>query len=258
MLSKQLHRQIFGDKKPRCSSKAILRSKEHLQEQGLWGRQGSTQPDIDVQLPPLQGDNIDEHFRSIANDLAEPYLQLALEMSNSSLPPMPEQWCFNSGWTRYNSDGSAASVDCPSDKALVFDVEVCVRESPRPVLAVAVGNGGWYSWVSERLVAGENFFAGTGTSATLEELIPMESKMEDIEGNTQERLIIGHNVSYDRARIRDQYLIEASLIIIYRDSHNLNFISNVKILERDLSNQKSQHCVYVCMCNMYMHTVNLA
>ncbi len=215
MLSKQLHRQIFGDKKPRCSSKAILRSKEHLQEQGLWGRQGSTQPDIDVQLPSLQGDNIDEHFRTIANELAEPYLQLALEISNSSLSPMPEQWCFNSGWTRYNSDSSAESVDCPSDKALVFDVEVCVRESPRPVLAVAVGNGGWYSWVSERLVAGENFFAGVGTSATMKELIPMESKIEDKEGNTQERLIVGHNVSYDRARIREQYLIEVGLIIIY-------------------------------------------
>ncbi len=203
MLSKPLHKQIFGDKKPRCSSKAIVRSKEHLTEQGLLGKDVTLQPDINVQLPPLQGENIDEHFKTIASELSEPYLQLALDISHATLPPMPEEWSFDSGWTRYDSDGRVVSVETPTDRALVFDVEVCVRESPRPVLAVAVGTDGWYSWVSERLTCGESFFAGVDVTSTLEELIPMG-------GDSCERLVIGHNVSYDRARIREQYFIEVS------------------------------------------------
>lgn len=215
MISKPLHKQIFGDKKPRCSSKALARSKEHLLEQGLWGQDKSVQPDIDVELPPLQGDNIDQHFRAIASHLSEPYLQLALDISHAAVPPMPDEWSFTSGWSRYDSDGSVVPVETPSDRALVFDVEVCVRESPQPVLAVAVGMDSWYSWVSERLACGERFFAPS-VSSTAAELIPMGGE----EGH--ERLVVGHNVSYDRARIREQYNIEVKL-----HTHMIDILTNV-------------------------------
>ena len=205
MLSKPLHKQIFGDKKPSWSSRAIAQSKKHLIEQGLWGKEGTIHPDIDLQLPPLQGKNIDGHFRTIASELSEPYLQLALDISQATLPPMPDDWNFSSGWTRYDADGNSVSVEMPSDQALVFDVEVCVRDSPCPVLAIAVGTNGWYSWVSERLTCSENFFASVDATSTVEELITMGEVEE------QERLIIGHNVSYDRARIREQYNIQVSV-----------------------------------------------
>ena len=213
MISKPLHKQIFADRRPRCSPSGVLKSKQHLLEQGLLGKPGTVLPDINVQLPELQGDNIDQHFRAIANELNKPYLDLALELSKASLPPMPTEWCFQSGWTQYDANGRSKPVSHPDDNALVFDVEVCVKESPRPILAVAVSTSSWYSWVSERLSSGEDFYASIEHHTTLDELIPMErmsqSKGQKVNPNScPERLIVGHNVSYDRARIREQYFIE--------------------------------------------------
>ena len=214
MLSKSLHKQIFGDKRPRCSKKGIELSRAHLTEQGLLGRTATTQPDLYLKLPPLQGANIDEHFRTIANELGQPYLDLALEISIASLPAIPKEWCLREGWTRYNEDGTSEPVDYPVESALVFDIEVCVKESPRPVLATAVSKSHWYSWASERLVSGESFFAAVDSSATLNELIPMEG-VKGQKYSTLEKLIVGHNVSYDRARIREQYFIKVSTRFIY-------------------------------------------
>lgn len=231
MLSKPLHKQIFVDRRPRCSRSGVLKSKQHLSEQGLWGKPGTFLPDMDVQLPELQGDNIDHHFRAIADELNKPYLDLALELSKASLPPMPKEWCFQSGWTRYDDNGCSKSVSHPDDKALVFDVEVCVKESPRPILAVAVSTNSWYSWVSERLSSGEDFYGNIQHHTTLDELIPMErrlwSKSEKVNRNScKERLIVGHSVSYDRARIREQYLIEVILLMV-EESHTHTHTQNI-------------------------------
>lgn len=206
MLSKPLHKQIFAGRQPRCSKKAVLRSKEHLSEQGLWDKAGTVLPDIDLQLPELQGDNIDQHFKNIASQLNKPYFDLAVELSQASLPPMPKEWSLNSGWTQYNENGHPMRVSHPSSQALVFDVEVCVKESPRPILAVAVSTLNWYSWVSDRLGSGEDFYVDAHTTA--DDLIPLEGSGEGEESNGPERLVVGHNVSYDRARIREQYSIE--------------------------------------------------
>lgn len=104
----------------------------------------------------------------------------------------------------------AYSVDFPPEQALVFDVEVCVPYSEAPVMACAVGSKCWYSWTSKKLI---NPPKTASERLRPEDMIPLESNNEDVAFNLSDkfhepRIIIGHNVSYDRARVKEQYWIE--------------------------------------------------
>ena len=212
MLSRPLHQQIFGGRESSVRKSAVDRCRKHLKSQGLWGKKGSTLPDIDVELPRLTGENIDAHFRNIAEVQSRPYLDLAVELMRTPLPSMPKEWSFTPGWTKYDpSTGEAISVDYPEDSGLVFDVEVCMMESPRPILATAASQRCWYSWVSKRLTSSEDFYANMQRRTVLGDLIPFETAKDGgVESATSNnhRLIVGHNVSFDRARIREQYYIK--------------------------------------------------
>lgn len=96
----------------------------------------------------------------------------------------------------------------PEENAVVFDVEVCVPVSPAPVMACAVGVKHWYSWTSKRLV--NQKIETNEKRLTPDDLIPLESSQENFgaESSKTARIIIGHNVSYDRARVKEQYWID--------------------------------------------------
>lgn len=222
MISKSLHEQIFGSE-PRVSREAVGRSKRHLKSHGINADAVGTKPlrDVDVQLPPLRGSNINDHFVSIAKEQIEPYLSLAEGLANARLPQMPKKWRFSAGWTKYDGN-KATPVPYPDEPGLVLDVEVCVRDSERPVLATAVSGSHWYSWVSDRLSSHEDYSMEVQEGiATGRNLIPLESdpnEEEEEEGKEgeerrkwRERVVVGHNVGYDRARIKEQYLMKASL-----------------------------------------------
>jgi DNA polymerase gamma 1 len=95
---------------------------------------------------------------------------------------------------------------------LVFDVEVCMAVGKTPTLATAVSSKAWYGWVSQALVDGTSKPVTTHQYPP-ELLIPFESSSTQSDGNLDEhmkkpKLIVGHNVSYDRARIKEQYWLE--------------------------------------------------
>ena len=68
-----------------------------------------------------------------------------------------------------------------------------VTEGHYPTLAVAATKDAWYAWVSPRLL----------DASQKDELIPMGDP-------SKQRLIIGHNVSYDRVRIREEYRLKGT------------------------------------------------
>lgn len=121
-------------------------------------------------------------------------------------PAPPTAWRLQPGWTHYcPRTGHASAVPYPADAALVFDIENCVAEGAAPTLACALGPSGWYSWASESLV---ELRSRAGRAYRLADMIPMESAAGNTDTATapaQPRLIVGHNVSYDRARIKEQY-----------------------------------------------------
>lgn len=141
------------------------------------------------------------------------------------------KWRIKPGWTRYpilrdptssstsqDQDsslntvlGEGYPVDYPlhEDGALSFDVETMPKLSPYPVMATAVGKNAWYSWLSPWLLN-----EGEGKDR-MDHLIPFGSNSildSDSSKQVPARLLIGHNVSFDRARILDEYSLDRSEI----------------------------------------------
>jgi DNA polymerase gamma 1 len=162
---------------------------------GLDPSEASVLPDTAFTLPPLQGTTIAEHFHRIGTRAAHPWFALATSFAYTSLPPKPEQWdTQQSGWTKYHyrPDGSSFSEHVPypeRDDAFVFDVETMPNYHPYAVLACAASRTAWYAWISPWLL---------GETDDPQQLIPFGNPMHP-------RVIVGHNVSYDRARIREEY-----------------------------------------------------
>ena len=204
MLSRRLHAQIFKNVSfPPPDPRYVRIAQGHLEMHGLDPSQGSVLPDTNFDLPPLQGSTIDEHFHRIGDRAAHPWLELAVTLAASTLPPRPDQWEIQSGWTKYyyHADGSSYSehVDFPihdgqPEDMIVFDVETMPNYHPYAIMACAASRNGWYAWISPWLL---------GETTEQQHLIPFGD-------TTVPRVIVGHNVSYDRARIKDEYHVKGS------------------------------------------------
>ncbi|XP_068140415.1 DNA polymerase subunit gamma-1, mitochondrial isoform X1 [Drosophila tropicalis] len=217
MISQNLHKQIFPQSPRRNLAESVDAARDYkadLHRHGINIDSSMPIEDVNLKLPPLHGDNIEEHFYNIAKEQVKPYEELLWPLVKcSELPNKPKRWAFHAGWTAYNPiDGTPEAIDYPLEKGLIFDVEVCVKAGQSPVLATAVSTERWYSWVSPKLTKHrmgvdhledmEPCDGDVNTERphyTLDELIPLGSGPG---------LIVGHNVSYDRARLRDQYLLE--------------------------------------------------
>lgn len=205
MLARPLHAQLFPPASttafPPPDPASINIARGHLRAHGLDPAQGSVLPDTAFALPALQGHTLDEHFHRIGAAAAEPYLGLAQQFAHAELPPRPleEEWALQSGWTKYTYVAGGGSFHEHVESldgvgAVCFDVETMPNEGHMyPVLATAATQDAWYAWISPWLLSESDDPA---------HLIPIGGEGMEA-GNA--RLIIGHNISYDRARILDEY-----------------------------------------------------
>lgn len=193
-LSKSLHKQLFGNLKHgnnnnnNASSLLLKLAKMSLNNHGLLNKKTLISEPISFNLPVLQGRSLDEHFQKLGRFMAHPYLSMALNKF-VSLPQLPSKWHFQPGWTRYPSSSSnqPETVPYPLEETLVFDTETMYNVSHYPVLATAVSSKAWYSWCSPYLF-----------SSDFKHLIPLNSM-------DREMLVIGHNVSFDRSKVLEEY-----------------------------------------------------
>lgn len=242
MLPKSLYKQIFKNcsKQEKIPEEEIEAIKNNLRSYGINTEDASRLPDVNIKIPPLEGDNIQEHFYNIANKQIEPYIKLIKNIMKD-IPPMPNQWLLNEGWTRYSVDG-VQKVDHPLEDAIIFDVEVCMKEGPLPTLATAVTNEAWYGWVSKSLIDGSsrNF---EGKQFIIDELIPMESTSSEngeklTSFHKKPKLIVGHNVSYDRSKIKEQYWLKHTGLR-FIDTMSLHIcIGGINSYQRTILNSK--------------------
>lgn len=100
MLSRSLHKQIFRTTSERENPVDFEEVQKHLQKFDLWNKKASILPDVELNLPQLFGNNIDEHFRTVAVDQTQAYREHAELLSRQTLPPRPK---VNVGSN--NSDG---------------------------------------------------------------------------------------------------------------------------------------------------------
>ncbi|CAN8000692.1 unnamed protein product [Ixodes hexagonus] len=229
MLSGDLHRQVFGDAVVEPDPCAVERGVSHLKAQKLWGHETTSLPDVSFQLPKLLGSDLEEHFVNLGHRYARPYRQAAESLSAVKLPPLPPEWNLAPGWTKYSSDGRIERIQCPDDEALVFDVEVCVREGHFPTLATAASRDNWFSWCSSQLTK-EQF--KWKEKVNIGDLIPLEPQ---VGGESVPRVVVGHNVGFDRSFLREQYSIEGSRLR-FLDTLSLHVcVSGLTGLQRALS-----------------------
>lgn len=196
-LSAELHKQIFpAPTLPGPSRNLTKISLKYLEDNELLGKPCSVSPEINFRLPQLQGDNINHHFLNLGYNSAEKYIGLVEELCKIGLTPLPkpEKWVFQSGWTRYALNEPPKSVAYPLEAELVFDCEVMYKQSPYPVMATCLSPLAWYSWCSPYL---------TGDSDENSHLIPLAT-------DKRECVVVGHNVSFDRARVLEEYDVNLS------------------------------------------------
>lgn len=193
-LSDHLHKQIFLRPSTPPDPKLIEFAKDHLSRHELLGKaQDGTDP-VSFEIPKLQGTTLDEHFYKLGMDASEPYLTMAKRYAAADLPPAPRRWVRRSGWTKYRADGTSEPIDAPDETLLTFDTEVLYKISPYAVMACAAGPSGWYAWLSPWLL---------GETTEMKQLVPLGDPNKD-------RIVIGHNVGYDRARILEEYDMKQS------------------------------------------------
>lgn len=199
-ISSHIFKQIFpnGEKPP--PKELVELSEDHLRRHDLFGKNTDNNPPIAFEVPPIHGQTLDEHFHKLGLDSAEPFLSYAKQFAKDNVHPRPKKWVQRSGWTKYypvdptEEVGLTEEVEAPDDNMLCFDVEVMWKESPFAVMACAMSPNAWYVWLSPWLL---------GESESKDHLIPLGDP-------TQDRVIVGHNVGYDRARILEEYDLKQS------------------------------------------------
>lgn len=212
LLSKDLHEQIFpGEPLPRPPPALLDISKSHLAQNGLSPAGAGVVPEIDLPLPPLEGENIRTHFHALGHYAAEPYMSMAREFARAELPPMPERWAHVPGWTRYGRDGSVKQVENLQGERLVcFDVETLYKLSQYPVMATAASPDAWYSWLSPSIFE-EPPQQPPQPKEPWDRSVPecYPSTLIPLFGdNKQPTIVVGHNVGYDRGRVADEYALD--------------------------------------------------
>lgn len=212
MLSKGLFQQLFGREEnyEKPTQEQVLRAQEELGKHGLLSSEKAYVEDINFKLPPLEGGSLQDHFYIIGEQQSRPY-RVLLENLVALLPGAPEEWVLQPGWTKYSKDTLPQSVPFPEEDALVFDVEVCRCAGDAPTIATAVTPHAWYAWVSDAVINGSSRTVGRYYST--KDLIPLESGTLQRgvgHGINKPRVVVGHNVSYDRARIKEQYWLEGT------------------------------------------------
>ena len=193
-LSTHVYPQVFSGVPNSPPQQLVELSKDHLAQHELLGKNQDVSPPIALDVPGLHGKSLDEHFFRLGRTASEPYFSYANQYAAINLPQPPRRWVKRSGWTKYNSDGTTEAVDAPQEEMLTFDTEVMWKESSFAVMACAASPTAWYAWLSPWLL---------GESENDRHLVPL--------GNPEkERIIVGHNIGYDRARIAEEYDLRQS------------------------------------------------
>ncbi|OCL15131.1 hypothetical protein AOQ84DRAFT_384239 [Glonium stellatum] len=208
-LSSHVHSQIFPGNATSPPPELVALSKDHLIRHDLLGKNQDSTPPVAFNIPTLQGSTLGEHFYTLGMDSAEPYLSQAKKYARANAPPKPRKWVKRSGWTKYHSDGTSEAVDSPNESMLTFDTEVMWKETSFACMACAASPTAWYAWISPWLLE---------ESDTDRHLIPLGDP-------NQPRIVVGHNIGYDRARIAEEYDIRQSKNY-FIDTMSLHVASN--------------------------------
>ena len=119
MISENLRQYLFGAGKDRPKAELVEKSRKHLETFDLNKKKLDTLiSDVDnFELPKLRGKSLEEHFKNIGNDQTMKYRKLIsmFAANYKTLPEMPKEFCFKSGWTKYFTEAFFFKCSTSSD-----------------------------------------------------------------------------------------------------------------------------------------------
>lgn len=68
----------------------MIRYRNDLFRHGIQSLETTQLPDVELKLPALKGNNIEEHFFNIAQEQVDPYKKLITSLVASNIPEMPK------------------------------------------------------------------------------------------------------------------------------------------------------------------------
>uniref|UniRef100_A0A183BPM5 DNA-directed DNA polymerase n=1 Tax=Globodera pallida TaxID=36090 RepID=A0A183BPM5_GLOPA len=155
---------------------------------------------------------------------------MAKNGEHNRLPRRPKEWSVQPGWTAYDIIGWNAvprSVPFPAEDLLFFDVEVCMKDGRLPTLAVALS-----PTKCTRMADADNELP---VFVRPEHLISMGNLGQ------RKRLVIGHNVAFDRTFISEQYAIHETALRFW-DTMSMHIaIGGMADHQRDLFTQNNNY-----------------
>ncbi|PVU92119.1 hypothetical protein BB561_004020 [Smittium simulii] len=190
---------------------------------------------IDPDISKILGKNIEEHFKKISSFRFNTFFDLAQKITDyNHFPKKPAKSVYikKSGWVKYSVNPITNSFDVEpvpgiTDSLMFFDVETMPAFENFPFIAVAMTLDSWYVWMSPYLVGDSNNFRHliqvsppsfsqpnvSSNFNTPENISTLDSKNASplasiLEPN--QKLIIGHNIGFDRAKIYEEYRIKES------------------------------------------------
>lgn len=168
----------------------------HLQNNNLLNQETMKPESLNMSIPKLLGPDLDQHFQKIGRQMSQPYLDLLLDYlhTNENFPLSDDkQFQATSGWVRYSIEcPEGQKVDYPHDDVITFDTEVMYEVHPYAVMATAISGSAYYVWLSPWLL---------DESTRQEHLIPLGNHLQ---------VVIGHSVSFDRKRVKEEYSLRKS------------------------------------------------
>ncbi|CBA17726.1 putative mitochondrial DNA polymerase gamma homologue [Acaryochloris phage A-HIS1] len=146
-------------------------------------------PNVAPIIPDLLADTIEEHFELMADHVLGDFEKLLDNFRKADQPSPPTDFIISPRWTRYPHNGETPmSVDYPYETVNVFDTETFVKAGSFPIMAATVTASAWYIWLHPCLCS--------------DAVKTFEPEMISFGFG---KIIIGHNISYDRIRILEEY-----------------------------------------------------
>jgi DNA polymerase gamma 1 len=202
VLDEAIHTRIFGKENPKEMTRLSKQKAENLL------KEFDIPTPVDhpdhlydgpLPLPELKSVNLRKHFEQIAKEQVGEYKDLADDFAVATLPELPprENLVFKPGWTRYTKvrgKWKTESVPYPLEKAFTFDTETFVHGGAFPIIGTALSAKAAYIWLASELIDPSL----PEDSWDQHSLIPI----------SENRFVVGHNISYDRVRAREGYSLD--------------------------------------------------
>lgn len=223
LVNERLQEHLFRTPLPNVDHSIMTSVRGQLRQMSVFNETCSTNDlSENIPLPALLADDIIQHTNQAAIEAIgfDFFERISPFLKPERLPLPPKEFVLDKGgWIKYEKGGTV-EVDHPEESCLVFDTENIVTIGSCPVMNAAVSHDCWYTWINPKL---------------FDDTIPTDEYLTSndlINFGMSKQILIGHNVAFDRAKVKEEYQFKSEKTFIDTMSlHNaLHGVSSKQML----------------------------